>query len=181
MNGADADFEEFVSARGQRLLKVAWLLTGDAHLAEDLLQTALAKVWPRWGSIAEGNPEAYVRKALVNTHLSWWQRRWRGELPHAHDHLTALAGPGAAAGDPFASVDLEQSLSDAIRLLPPRQRAVVVLRYFEDLSVEETARVLGCRPGTVKSHTSKALAMLRTRLVAVPALAEGGERHAQRA
>ncbi|MGW3248689.1 SigE family RNA polymerase sigma factor [Streptomyces sp. NPDC001070] len=181
MNSADADFEEFVSARGQRLLKVAWLLTGDAHLAEDLLQTVLAKVWPKWRAIAGGNPEAYVRKALVNTHLSWWQRRWRGEVPHAHRDLTTLAGHGAAAADPFASVDLEQSLSDVIRLLPPRQRAVVILRYFEDLSVEETAQVLGCRPGTVRSQASKALAMLRTKLVAVPSLVESGERHAQRA
>ncbi|MFE0632545.1 SigE family RNA polymerase sigma factor [Streptomyces sp. NPDC058864] len=181
MNSADADFDEFVAARGQRLLKVAWLLTGDAHLAEDLLQTVLAKVWPKWGVIAEGNPEAYVRKALVNTQLSWWQRRWRGEVPHAHDRLTALAGSGAAAGDPFASVDLEQSLSDVVRLLPPRQRAVIVLRYFEDLSVEETAQVLGCRPGTVRSHTLKALAMLRAKLAAAPNLVESGERHAQRA
>ncbi|WP_329186763.1 SigE family RNA polymerase sigma factor [Actinacidiphila glaucinigra] len=181
VNGAEADFEEFVSARGQRLLKVAWLLTGDAHLAEDLLQTALAKVWPKWGSIADGNPEAYVRKAMVNTHLSWWQRRWRGEVPHAHDRLAVLAGPGAGAVDHFASVDLEQSLSDVVRLLPPRQRAVVVLRYFEDLSVEETARVLGCRPGTVRSHTLKALAMLRARLVAAHDPVESGERHAQRA
>jgi RNA polymerase sigma-70 factor (sigma-E family) len=181
VNSADTDFEEFVSARGQRLLKVAWLLTGDAHLAEDLLQTVLAKVWPKWRSIAGGNPEAYVRKALVNTHLSWWQRRWRGEVPHAHRDLTALAGHRAAGVDPFASVDLEQSLSDVIRLLPPRQRAVVILRYFEDLSVEETAQVLGCRPGTVRSQASKALAMLRTKLVAVPNLVESGERHAQRA
>ncbi|MEU1618891.1 SigE family RNA polymerase sigma factor [Streptomyces sp. NPDC005722] len=182
MESADADFDEFVTARGHRLLKVAWLLTGDAHLAEDLLQTVLVKVWPKWGAIAGGNPEAYVRKALVNTHLSWWQRRWRGEVPHPHDHLTALAGPGAgAAVDPFATVDREQWLSDAIRLLPPRQRAVVVLRYFEDLSVEETAQVLGCRPGTVRSHTSKALAMLREHLGAAPDLVEGGDLHAQRA
>ncbi|WP_438306722.1 SigE family RNA polymerase sigma factor (plasmid) [Streptomyces sp. HUAS TT11] len=181
MNSADADFEEFVSARGQRLLSVAWLLTGDKHLAEDLLQTVLTKVWPKWRSIAGGNPEAYIRKALVNTHVSWWKRRWHGEVPHAPSDLTTLTSRGAAAVDPFASVDLEHSLSDVLRLLPSRQRAVVVLRYFEDLSVEETAEVLGCRPGTVRSHTTKALALLRSKLALAPSLTEGGEWSAQRA
>lgn len=158
MRDAETDFEEFVAARGPRLLRVAWLLTGDTHLAEDLLQTVLAKVWPKWRGIAAENPEAYVRRALVNTASSWWQRRWRGEVPHGEvpDTVTAVA-------DPFASVDLEQSLAVLIRRLPARQRAVVVLRYFEDLSVEETAEVLGCRPGTVKSQAAKALAMLRGR------------------
>ncbi|MEU6339984.1 SigE family RNA polymerase sigma factor [Streptomyces sp. NPDC046977] len=174
MRDAAPDFEEFVTARGPRLLRVAWLLTGDAHLAEDLLQTVLAKVWPKWRGIAAENPEAYVRKALVNTHSSWWQRRWRGEVPHGE------VPAGASEGDPFASVDLEQSLAAVVRRLPPRQRAVVVLRYFEDLSVEETAAVLGCRPGTVKSQAAKALGMLRKELAAVPSLTEGGERHAQR-
>ncbi|MEU4096770.1 SigE family RNA polymerase sigma factor [Streptomyces sp. NPDC026673] len=174
MRDAAPDFEEFVTARGPRLLRVAWLLTGDAHLAEDLLQTTLAKVWPRWRSIAGENPEAYVRKALVNTHASWWRRRWRGEVPHGDVPVVA------AAGDPFASVDLEQSLAALVRRLPPRQRAVVVLRYFEDLSVEETAHVLGCRPGTVKSQAAKALGMLRTELAAVPSLVEGGDRHGER-
>ncbi|MFF3562007.1 SigE family RNA polymerase sigma factor [Streptomyces sp. NPDC002574] len=174
MRDAGPDFEEFVTARGPRLLRVAWLLTGDAHLAEDLLQTVLAKVWPKWRGIAGENPEAYVRKALVNTHSSWWQRRWRGEVPHGE------VPAGASVRDAFASVDLEQSLAAVVRRLPPRQRAVVVLRYFEDLSVEETAAVLGCRPGTVKSQAAKALSMLRTELAAVPGLREGGERHAQR-
>ena len=142
-------FEEFVAARGQRLLRVAWLLTGDAHLAEDLLQTALAKVWPKWPRIAEENPEAYVRQALVHTHASWWRRRWRGEVPHGEV-------PDRATGqDAYAEVDLEQALAAAVRALPVRQRAVVVLRYFEDLSVTETAEALGCSEGTVKSQAAK--------------------------
>jgi RNA polymerase sigma-70 factor (sigma-E family) len=166
-----AGFEEFVAARGPRLLRVAWLLTGDAHLAEDLLQTVLARVWPQWGRIADENPEAYVRKALVHTHASWWRRKWRGEVPHG-DNLPDRA----AAADPFSDVDLEQSLSVAVRALPVRQRAVVVLRYFEDLSVAETAEVLGCSEGTVKSQASKALRALRERLPDAVAVPEGGER-----
>jgi RNA polymerase sigma-70 factor (sigma-E family) len=168
VSGAGPDFEGFVTARGPRLLRVAWLLTGDAHLAEDLLQTVLAKVWPKWARIADENPEAYVRKALVNTYSSWWQRRWRGEVPHGEL-------PEAAVTDAYAAVDLEHSLAAAVRRLPKRQRAVVVLRYFEDLSGEETAEILGCRPGTVKSQASKALASLRGQLTAVTAATDGGE------
>ncbi|WP_327354743.1 SigE family RNA polymerase sigma factor [Streptomyces sp. NBC_01304] len=162
--GDEGDFEAFVAARGPRLLRVAWLLTGDAHLAEDLLQTVLARVWPKWHGIAEDHPEAYIRKALVHTHSSWWRRRWRGEVPHGElpDKIGSF--------DAYAGVDLEQSLASAIRGLPVRQRAVVVLRYFEDLSVEETAATLGCAPGTVKSQSAKALRTLRGVL---PAPVEG--------
>ncbi|NYI05870.1 SigE family RNA polymerase sigma factor [Allostreptomyces psammosilenae] len=167
MTGGAPDFEEFVAAHGPRLLRVAWLLTGDAHQAEDLLQTVLARVWPKWRRIAHGNPEAYVRKAMVHTHASWWRRRWRGEVPHGE--LPDRAGPE----DAFEAVHLERSLAAAVRSLPVRQRAVVVLRYFEDLSVEETARVLGCRPGTVKSQAAKALRVLRDRLSALEPMGEG--------
>ncbi|HET6859800.1 MAG TPA: SigE family RNA polymerase sigma factor [Streptomyces sp.] len=166
--GSDAGFEEFVAARGPRLLRVAWLLTGDAHLAEDLLQTALAKVWPKWHRIADEHPEAYVRRTLVTTHTSWWRRRWRGEVPHGE--LPDLA----AAQDAFAGVELEDSLAAAVRSLPARQRALVVLRFFEDLGVEETAAALGCTTGTVKSQSSKALRTLRAVLPA-PEPAKGGE------
>ncbi|KIF68782.1 RNA polymerase sigma24 factor [Streptomyces sp. AcH 505] len=168
-----ADFEEFVTARGPRLLRAAWLLTGDAHLAEDLVQTVLAKMWPKWRRIAagspDGSPEAYARKALVNTYASWWQRRWRGEVPH---DVLPDASRDTAGVDVFEAVDLERSLAVALRSLPPRQRTVVVLRYFEDLSVEETAEILGCRPGTVKSQAAKALGSLRG-LLAVNVLVEG--------
>ncbi|MFE7133835.1 SigE family RNA polymerase sigma factor [Streptomyces sp. NPDC057638] len=151
----DGDFEAFVAARGPRLLRVAWLLTGDAHLAEDLLQTVLARVWPKWGRITLDHPEAYVRRALVHTHVSWWRRHWRGEVPHGD------VPDAVPVADAYAGVDLEQSLAAAVRALPARQRAVVVLRYFEDLSVEETAATLGCTTGTVKSQSSKALRTLR--------------------
>ncbi|MEU0986117.1 SigE family RNA polymerase sigma factor [Streptomyces sp. NPDC005953] len=166
----DGDFEAFVAARGPRLLRMAWLLTGDAHLAEDLLQTVLAKVWPNWSKISREHPEAYIRKALVHTHASWWRRRWRGEVPHGDlpDSVTAI--------DAYANVDLEQSLAMAIRSLPVRQRAIVVLRYFEDMSVEDTAATLGCATGTVKSQSSKALRTLRALLPAT--MAKAGDRRA---
>ncbi|WP_237404833.1 SigE family RNA polymerase sigma factor [Actinacidiphila reveromycinica] len=169
---SEPGFEEWVAARGPRLLRVAWLLTGDAHLAEDLLQTVLARTWPKWRRIAGGNPEAYVRRALVHTHASWWRRRWRGEVPHSR------VPERAADEDPYASVELEQTLGVAVRALPVRQRAVVVLRYFEDLTVTETAEVLGCSEGTVKSQASKALRSLRERLppaVAVPGPGADGD------
>ncbi|MEW1719541.1 SigE family RNA polymerase sigma factor [Streptomyces sp. NPDC093109] len=176
MDPGDGDFEAFVAARGPRLLRVAWLLTGDAHLAEDLLQSTLAKVWPKWSRIAGGRPEAYVRKALVHQHASWWRRRWRGELPYGE--LPDAVG----AVDAYEHVDLEQTLASAVRSLPVRQRAVVVLRYFEDLSVEDTAAALGCTTGTVKSQSSRALRSLRALLPAsvntpVDTPVDGGDRH----
>lgn len=153
-----ADFDEFVAARSGRLLRTAYLLTRDHALAEDLLQTALTKAWFAWGRI-EGQPEPYVRKILVNTYASWWRRKWTGEQPTDELPETTVAGPDAEAG---------QDLWTALGRLPRRQRAVVVLRYFEDLTEVETAAALGCSVGTVKSQTSKAFAKLRID----PALAE---------
>ncbi|MFF7453216.1 SigE family RNA polymerase sigma factor [Kitasatospora sp. NPDC008115] len=167
MKGATPDFEEFVAARSPRLLRTAWLLTGDPHQAEDLLQTALAKVWPRWEQIAVDRPEAYVRRVLVNAHVSWWRRRWHGELPHDR-----LPEPPTAE-DPFDDVLMGQVVVAAVRALPARQRAVVVLRFFEDLSVEDTAEALGCSTGTVKSQTHRALRALRGRLPARELLLDG--------
>lgn len=142
-------FDEFVAARSGALLRTAYLLTRDHALAEDLLQTALTKAWFSWGRI-DGNHESYVRKILVNTYSSWWRRKWNGE--HATDEL-----PEAAATDQHADTDLWTALGR----LPRRQRAVVVLRYFDDLTEAETARLLGCSVGTVKSQTAKAFAKLR--------------------
>lgn len=145
-----AIFQDFVVARSDRLLRTAYLLTRDWGVAEDLLQESLAKAWFAWPGIDE--PEAYVRKVLVTTYISWWRRRWRGEVPSenvpeavAHDH-------GGAE---------RQEVWQAVGRLPARQRAVVVLRFYEDLPVSEVARLLGCQEGTVKSQTAKALAKLR--------------------
>jgi RNA polymerase sigma-70 factor (sigma-E family) len=147
-------FEEFVAARGQALHRVAYLLTGDWGLAEDLLQTALARAYPRWSRIERGCPEAYVRQIMVNTWCSWWRRRWRGEVPTA-------ALPDAAGSDDYTSADCRQALRMALASLPRRQRAVVVLRYHQDLSEQQVAQLLGISAGTVKSQASKALAKLR--------------------
>lgn len=151
------DFDAFVAARSTSLLRTAYLLTGEPALAEDLLQTALAKAWPAWGRI-EGAPQAYVRRVLVNTYATWWRRRWNGEvstgaLPEQqHGH-----GAHVATGQ----VDDRADLWDALGRLPKRQRAAVVLRFYEDLSEAETAAILQCSIGTVKSQTSRALAKLR--------------------
>jgi RNA polymerase sigma-70 factor (sigma-E family) len=154
-------FEEFVAGRGQALQRFGYALTGDWALAEDLLQTALARAYPRWSRIRRDDPEAYVRKIMVNTWSSWWRRRWRGEVPAAQ--LPEVAGPDEAVG-----VDRRQALRAALAQLPPRQRAVVVLRYHQDLSEAQVAAVLGVSVGTVKSQAAKALATLRTQAALEP-------------
>ena len=143
-------FDAFVAARSQSLLRTAYLLTRDHALAEDLVQTALAKAWFHWSRIHEDNPEPYVRRILVTTYSSWWRRRWNGEIPT--EEL-----PEAPTADGEDGLDLW----DAIGRLPRRQRTVVVLRFYEDLSEAETARLMGSSVGTVKSQTAKALAKLR--------------------
>jgi len=147
------EFDEFVAARSSGLLRTAYLLTRDHALAEDLLQTALTKAWFAWSRV-EGSPDAYVRRILVNTYATWWRRKWNGE--HATAELPESPGGDFAAGSASG-----HDLWDALGRLPRRQRAVIVLRYFEDLTEAETARLLGCSLGTVKSQTSKAMAHLR--------------------
>jgi RNA polymerase sigma-70 factor (sigma-E family) len=146
-------FDEFVATRSRALLRTAYLLTGDHSLAEDLLQTALAKCWFSWGRI-DGPPEPYVRRALATTYATWWRRRWRGERP-----TVELPDRGDPAGT--SPIDDRDALWRALGALPRRQRAVVVLRYYEDLSEAETAAALGISTGTVKSQAAKALAALR--------------------
>ena len=148
----EAEFDSFVVARSPALLRTAYLLVHDEALAEDLLQTALTKAWFAWKRI-EGDPEAYVRRILVTTSASWWRRKWTHEMPSADLPERATAATDEAA--------VWQDLWNAIGQLPGRQRAVVVLRYLEDRTEAETARLLGCSLGTVKSQCSKALAKLR--------------------
>ena len=156
-------FREFVEARSGALLRSGWLLTGDWPSAEDLVQTALAAAWPRWATLTRQEaPELYVRKIMVTTFLRWRRRRWTGEvatgrLPDTHAHE-----------DTFAQIDARQALIAALDRLPPRQRAVVVLRYFADQTETQTAAAMGCSVGAVKAHASKALARLRD----APGLAE---------
>ncbi|NUW34242.1 SigE family RNA polymerase sigma factor [Nonomuraea sp. SMC257] len=147
-----AIYQEFVQARSDRLLRTAYLLTRDWALAEDLLQESLAKAWFAWPGVED--PEAYVRRVLVTTYTSWWRRRWRRELPSGDLPDTPVDGGAERAGD-------RESLWRAVGRLPARQRAVIVLRFYEDMPVAEVARTLGCGTGTVKSQTAKALAKLR--------------------
>jgi RNA polymerase sigma-70 factor (sigma-E family) len=151
----EAEFDDFVVARSSALLRTAYLLTGDLDRAEDLLQTALAKAWFAWRRI-EWEPEAYVRRIMATTSASWWRRRWTGESPRSE--LPETRTNERAESE---VVDERNDLWLALRRLPPRQRAVVVLRYLEDRSEAETAQLLDCSPGTVKSQAAKALAKLR--------------------
>lgn len=149
-----AGFEEWVAARRPALLRTAYLLTGDPHDADDLVQAALIKVVPRWAKVA-ADPEAYVRRVLVTTNVSRWRRRrWR------EVHVEAM--PDRAAAVP--ATDDRLALHDALARLAPRQRAVIVLRYYEDLTERETAAILGIAVGTVKSQARDALSRLRQML-----------------
>ncbi|HVQ94069.1 MAG TPA: SigE family RNA polymerase sigma factor [Mycobacteriales bacterium] len=147
------EFDGFVAARSQGLLRTAYLLTGDWGLAEDLLQTALAKSWFAWRRI-EGPPEGYVRRTIVNTYATWWRRKWRAERPTGEL-------PERAAPDQTQGVDARESMWQALAGLPRQQRAVIVLRYYEDMSEAEIAATLGVSAGTVKSSAARALASLR--------------------
>ena len=147
-------YDEFVAARSPRLLRVAYLLTRDWGEAEDLLQTALMKAWFAWARLDDA-PEAYVRKIIATTFISWRRRLWIREVSHGEMPDTAVA-------DGTAAVDERSRLWPALGRLPARQRAVLVLRFFEDLTEAQVAEALGCSIGTVKSQTSKALAKLRS-------------------
>jgi RNA polymerase sigma-70 factor (sigma-E family) len=149
-------FARWVAESSRALLQTGWLLTGDWSLAQDLVQTALAKTWPRWNSMS--TPEAglaYVRRVMFTTFLAWRGRRWVGEIP------TADLPARPADTDPYASADLADLLRSALTTLPAKQRAVVVLRYFLDLSEAATAQTLGCSIATVKTHNARALSALR--------------------
>ncbi|NJP98884.1 SigE family RNA polymerase sigma factor [Nonomuraea sp. FMUSA5-5] len=149
-------FHEFVRTRQQSLMRTAYLLTGNPHLAEDLLQTVLTRVASHWTKLAKGgNPEAYARKALVNQAISW-RRRKQVELPGAE--LPETAEPG----QPHDEATVRRlTLRHALAKLTSKQRAVIVLRFYEDRSELETAQLMGISVGTVKSQTSYALSKLR--------------------
>jgi RNA polymerase sigma-70 factor (sigma-E family) len=160
--GDDARFSEFVVARWGALVQTAYLLTGDFHEAEDLVQTTLAKVYPQWGRIRDDTVASYLRRALVNNNRSRVRRRRVAQL------LTPFLPETPAPPSSTDTGEDRDLLVAALAGLPERQRAVVVLRYWEDLSLEEVAHELGCSVGTVKSQASRALAKLR----ADPTIAE---------
>ncbi len=153
--GGNDDFESFVAGLQGRLQRTAWLLTGSWEEAEDLVQTSLAKAWRHWDRVSSADdPEAYTRRTLLNSYLSARRRRWRAEQPHE-----AVQPP--PVGDSADQVALRTSVLAALAQLPARQRAAVVLRFFDDLPEAKVAQVMGCRLGTVKSTTAKALERLR--------------------
>jgi RNA polymerase sigma-70 factor (sigma-E family) len=138
------------------------MLTGDQAAAEDLLQTALARTWPHWARVADGQPDAYVRKVMVRVNASWRARRWNRETP-TPDALLHQRDPASDGDDPDRLAG-RLVLLTALMTLPVRQRQVVVLRFFDDLSVDAVADVMGCSTGTVKSQSAKGLAKLRLAL-----------------
>ncbi|MFH9618798.1 SigE family RNA polymerase sigma factor [Streptomyces pratensis] len=151
----EMSFEDFARASQHRLYRTAYLLCGDQESARDLTQTALAKIFQHWRRVsAADHPEAYARTVLTRTYLAERRRRLRDLLAH-----TPIAVPRAAVGP-----DLTVTLLAALAELPPRARAMVVLRYWEDLSVESVAEQLRCSESTVKSQCSRSLARLRERL-----------------
>jgi RNA polymerase sigma-70 factor (sigma-E family) len=149
MDRAEREFTEWATARQQALLRGAFLLTGDLGRAEDLVQEALVKVAMRWRRLSGGNPEAYARRIIYRDNVSSWRKR--------HEHVVELL-PEAPTAQPG---EARLMVADALDRLAPRQRAVLVLRYFDDLTELQTAEVLGISVGTVKSQSYDALRRLR--------------------
>lgn len=153
--GLDVEFAKFVDGRFTALQRFGYLLTGEWHLAEDLVQTSLAKVWFKRKSLRSAAAlESYTRTVMVNTNIQWWRRKWKGEAP------TEVL-PEPAAPSQYGVVDDRDQLLRALAELPKRTRAALVLRYFEDLPDAEVAQIMGCSSSTVKSHISRGLARLR--------------------
>ena len=148
-------FPHFVTRQQQSLLRLAFLLAGDRGHAEDLVQTALMKTYRHWDRIVRrGEPSAYVRRALVTTHTSWRRRAWHREQPTGRL-------PETAAPEPADRLDAGEELRRALLALPPRMRATIVLRYYEDLSELQTARLMGCSESTVNTQAARGVARLR--------------------
>ena len=155
MSGDDGErsYVAFVAGRQQALLRSAYLMTGDHHLAEDLVQVALTKLGARWERVREGDPEAFVRTVIYRDNVSWWRKHQRERL-HADP-------PDIRTADATGDVDSRLLLRTALQRLTPKQRAVVVMRFYDDLSEARTAELLGVSVGTVKSQTHVALRRLR--------------------
>jgi RNA polymerase sigma-70 factor (sigma-E family) len=166
-SAADAEFTLFAQAVSTRLLGTAYLLCGDWHTAEDLTQTALAKVYASWPRISSKDAApAYARRTLLNSYLADRHRkRWREVLTSEPPEIPAVA--------PDSEVKL--ALIDALAMLPPRARAIVVLRYWEDMSVEQVAVLVGCSVGNVKSQSARGLDKLRQLLGPALADADGSD------
>jgi RNA polymerase sigma-70 factor (sigma-E family) len=164
---AEEAFNAYMAGRLQQWSRVAYLLTGDRHLAEDLVQITFERVARHWERIAAGgDPDPYVRRIMHSQHVSLWRRRWRGVELRSRP-------PEVGAVDPIAASERAVVVRQALTRLAPRQRAVLVLRFFEDLTEEATARALGCSVSTVKSQTRDGLARLRMLAPELGELASG--------
>ncbi|CAM3161306.1 SigE family RNA polymerase sigma factor [Nocardioides dubius] len=153
-------FDDWVRARSAALQRFAYLITGDAAEAPDLVQEALAQAWPRWSSLASrGTAEAYVRRSIVNASISRWRSAGRHLVALDPERFGGGVVPGADSG-----VDDADAAWRLCATLPPSQRAAVVLRFYEDLAFAEIAVVLDCAEATARSHVHRALRSLRTRL-----------------
>ncbi|MFD0435255.1 SigE family RNA polymerase sigma factor [Streptomyces chartreusis] len=163
----DSEFQSFVIGRWPRLLRTAFLLTGEQHAAEDLVQSTLEQVYVAWRRVGSADdPEAYVRRVMINAHARKHRRRLREFLAPKDD--SGLAREVPDTGDRIAQAEDRDALLTALAQLPPRQREAVVLRYWEDLTETQTAEAMGCSVGAVKSNAAKGIAKLR----AIPGLAE---------
>ena len=166
----DAEFEAYMAARQPSLLRTAYLISGDRHTAEDLVQTALAKLYLSWDKVQRRElVDGYVRRILVNENNSLWRRAWK-----RRETSTDTLPDHQAVSDSHDD-GTKAALWEFVQSLPRKQRAVVVLRFYEDLSEAEVADILGISVGTVKSQSSRALAALRSRVHTQPILARDGE------
>ena len=156
MAAPQPEFVMLVRTRSDALVRTARLLTGNWQTAEDLVQAALLRTWQRWDRLNDpAAAEAYTRQVMVRLSATWWRRRWHGEIP---------AETMPEVGDPddlSHAVGVRTDLAAALAKLPARQRATVVLRFYNDLSEQQTAEILGCSVGTVKSNAARGLARLR--------------------
>jgi len=156
----DEEFAEFVAGALPRLLRFACVLTGNPASAEDLVQTALGRSWRAWRLRRIDDPHAFVRKVMVNSYASWYRRHGSRET------VTANPAENVITEDEARRVDDRDAVWRALLTLPPRQRAVIVLRYYEDLSEAEISAVMGTAPGTVKSQSARAIRRLAAVLAA---------------
>ena len=156
MTAAEEAFDGFVRAASPGMLRAAWLLVGDWAAAEDLVQTAFEKTWPRWDSLVDdGQRRAYLHRVLTNAFLRGRRRKWMGEI-------TTGDLPHRVAADETDALVVRAVVLSALRGLPPRQRTVIALRYLADLTEAQTAAAMRCSTGTVKGYSAKALAALRS-------------------
>ncbi|MFF4309913.1 SigE family RNA polymerase sigma factor [Streptomyces sp. NPDC001507] len=161
------EFQSFMIGRWPRLMRTAFLLTGEQHAAEDLVQSTLEQVFAAWRKVGSADdPEAYVRRVMINAHARRHRRKLKEFLAPKDD--SGLVREVPDTGDRIAQADDRSALLEALAQLPPRQREAVVLRYWDDLTETQAARAMGCSAGTVKSNAAKGIAKLR----AIPGLAD---------